>query len=327
MPKSKGRESHQRGTVYSCPPEDLFIVGLDGTEEERKGAINHPLYDPRINNEIDQRLVSSMLECGWFGAIEVSREGARDLVVAGRSRVRAARSANDAIRIFNETKEGKASPKTPIRVEYKIQRREPVALMGVMISENELRTEDTIPNKARKAARYMSEGKSSDQTAAIFGTSKQTIKNWLGLLEEKNKDLLSLIERGKINPTAAYAIMKLTGEEREQALQEALAGDSGAAVRDRIVRRKASRDSDPDDEGESDEERSGSSKGKRSTSETPHEAPGKRLLKKLYEQDGSDLDPLVRNTIGWVLGLTGANKIRGLVQACREVHEIPSEDE
>jgi ParB family chromosome partitioning protein len=130
-------------------------------------------------------------------------------VVAGRQRTKAAREANK--RLVDEGKE-------PLRVRTIIERGEESDMFGVMILENELRQDNTPLAKAKLAQRLLDMGKSEDWVAMTFGVHKQTLRNYLSLLDLCSP-VKNAVERGELSASAAAKLSKLHHDEQKQRLE------------------------------------------------------------------------------------------------------------
>ena len=128
-------------------------------------------------------------------------------VVIGRQRVKAAREANKLLK-----KQGLE----PIRVPAMIARASSHRAMGMLISENEHRQDDTPLGKAKKAQRYIDLGRDESEIAVLFGISKASVKNLLSLLDAPAA-VRNAVETGKISTSDGYKLAKLEpGEAKEK---------------------------------------------------------------------------------------------------------------
>ncbi len=198
MAANKTAVDASRTNAWNIEPERLVLI-------EDKA---HPLYDPRVHLPIDDSLV---LNIGLHGVIEpviICKDGPDLVVVDGRQRVKAAREANARLR---------AEGKQPMLVTCMVRKGDEASLFGVMVSTNELRTEDTPLWRAEKLQRYLAMGRTEAEAAIVFGVSQQTIRNWLDLLD-LDTSVQRAIESGVIGATAAvqtFAGMK-RAEQREK---------------------------------------------------------------------------------------------------------------
>lgn len=204
MPKASRDSLNAKGKrdAYMFDPEDLVLV----TDEK------HPLYDDRVHLPVNENLVLNMLYApdgvpqGVLEPVTVARntETGTVEVVIGRQRVKAAREANKRLK-----KQGLE----PIRVPAMIQRVNAHRGMGMIISENEQREDDTPLGRARKAQRYLQLGRDETEVAVLFGISKASVKNMLALLDAPAA-VRHAVDAGKISVSDGY---KLAREDPETA--------------------------------------------------------------------------------------------------------------
>lgn len=156
--------------AYQILPEVPIIIGLDTPHTEG----THILYDDRINYPVRKEQVESVMASGVILPVILfkDKEG-RLLVVDGRQRIRWAREAN---KFFAE--QGDA---IRVKVPYKLQRGSLTNALASMVTVNELREDDTIIIKAKKAHAMARNGMTIDEICLAFGVSDQTVENWLRL--------------------------------------------------------------------------------------------------------------------------------------------------
>jgi len=208
--KSTGADG--RSDLLMFDPEKLIIVH-DPT---------HPLYDERHDMALDMNMVRNVMVHGILEPVIVRKNGEKKgepqiEVIAGRQRVRWALEANKLL-----VKEGKQ----PIRVPATIKRGEGADFMGIMISENEIRQQDSALVKANKVQRYLNMGRSEEDAGVMFGVAVTTIRDWLALLD-CDASVQKAVEKGGLSATiAARQLSKLPREEQKAALDALVA--SGA---------------------------------------------------------------------------------------------------
>lgn len=214
MPKKSSRDAlNAKGKrdAFMFDPEDLVLV----TDEKS------PLYDERVHLPVSESLVLNMMHApdegvpqGVIEPITVVRntETGKIEVVVGRQRVKAAREANKRLK-----KQGLE----PIRVPALIQRMagNGFRAMGVLISENELRQNDTPLGRAHKMQRYIALGRDEAEVSVLFGMSQASVKNHLSLLDAPAA-VRNAVEAGKISTSDGYKLAKLDPEEAKQKLEE-----------------------------------------------------------------------------------------------------------
>lgn len=210
MPKASRDALNAKGKrdTYMFDPEDLVLV----TDEK------HPLYDERVHLPIDEALVLNIMHApdgvpqGVIEPITVVRnqETGKVEVLVGRQRVKAAREANKRL---------KKAGLEQVRVPALIQRAQGYRAMGILISENELRQNDTPLGRAKKAQRYIDLGRSEDEVAVLFGISKASVKNMLGLLDAPAA-VRNAVEAGQITVSEGYRLSKLEPDEARDKVAE-----------------------------------------------------------------------------------------------------------
>jgi len=210
MPKASRDSLNAKGKrdAYMFDPDDLVLV----TDEKS------PLYDERVHLEVSESLVLNMMHApdgvpqGVLEPITVARntETGKVEVVIGRQRVKAAREANKRLK-----KQGVEQ----FRVPAMIQRVNAYRGMGMIISENEHRQDDTPLGRARKMQRYLELGRDESEVAVLFGVSAASVKNLLSLLDAPAA-VRNAVEAGKITVSDGYKLAKLDPAEAREKVAE-----------------------------------------------------------------------------------------------------------
>lgn len=198
MPKK--RLEGKRFDGYWMDPESIVIVGLDVPASDE---LAH-LYDPRVEDEVDQKMVANIMVYGVAEPIIVTNIDGTPHVVDGRGRVRAARVANEKLA---------AEGKELLRVPVVLRRGADHELFGVMVSSNEIRRDDNIMVKATKVQRFLNMGRTTQEVANAFGVSEVSIANWARMLELA-KPVQKLVEQGKLSANAASKLHGLDAKEQ-----------------------------------------------------------------------------------------------------------------
>jgi ParB family chromosome partitioning protein len=210
MPKASRDSLNAKGKrdAYMFDPEDLVLV----TDEKS------PLYDERVELPIDEALVLNIMFApdgvpqGVLEPVNATRNpetGAVE-VIDGRQRVKAAREANKRL---------KQQGLEPVWVPAMLKRTNAHSAMGMMISSNEHRQNDTPIGKAKKAQRYIDLGRDEAEVATLLGISKASVKNMLSLLDAPAA-VRNAVESGKITATDAYKLAKLDPAEAKEKVAE-----------------------------------------------------------------------------------------------------------
>lgn len=201
----------KRQDAFLVFPEDLVIIGLD-----TKDGTEHPLWDPRIMDPVEPKMVANVRAYGVFEPVIMQRlEDGRVVVLDGRQRVRAAREAN---------KQAKAAGEEPMRVPVANIRKGDVATaQGIMISANEIRRDDTMAVKAEKAKKLVEVyGRTQAEVATMFGVSVEAVRGWLALADAP-EEVKQAVASGAVAPSTAVAIARLPAAERPAQLEKATA--------------------------------------------------------------------------------------------------------
>ena len=179
-------------------PEDLVIV------EDPK----HPLYDERVNLPLSQALIANILHIGRVIEPVVVRKNPEtgDVeVVAGRQRVRAVREIN----------KHPSHKKDPMRVPAVVDRSKEDQLLDIIVSENEIRENDSPLVRAEKMRRLLGRGKTEGELSTLFGVSTQLVKNTLALLDATSA-VKKAVDSGRISVNSAYKLAKMPAEEQRE---------------------------------------------------------------------------------------------------------------
>ncbi len=180
---------------------------------------NHPLYDERVHLPINEAMVLNIMHQGVIEPIVVTKdpESGEVQVVVGRQRVKNAREAK-ARQI--------AKGCEPVQVPGYVRRGDGASLADIMVSENELRTDDSPLGRADKMVRLQKLGRTDEQLAVVFGCTVQTVRRTLGLLEQPAA-VQKAVEQGQITLEVAGKLAKLEAPEQREKLAEVLASGAG----------------------------------------------------------------------------------------------------
>lgn len=202
---SKSAFDAKRGTVFYFDPEELVLVE-DKTD---------PLYDQRVTEKVNERLVKNIMFEGQ-GVLEpviIRKVGEQAVVVDGRQRVKAAREANRRL---------VEAGNDPLTVPAVLRRGDDKAMFGVMIATNEHRLDDNLMVKADKVARFLNQGGTEVEAAVAFGVSRQTITNWLRMLD-LDEEVKRHVSQGKLSASAAAELHSLPRDEQKAKAAEMVA--------------------------------------------------------------------------------------------------------
>ncbi len=245
-----------RADAYKIDPDRAVIIGLDTDDGEE-----HELYDERIHLPLSPEMVANIKAKGVIEPIQFIFDGDRIVIVNGRRRIMHAREANRQL---------VAEGEPPLRVPGVSKSDE--HLLGLMVSTNEHRVDDTPLTRAKKLQRMIARGYSLDECAVYFGVSKQTIRNWKALLECAPK-VQKAVDAGKISASAAQKLAKLERAEQVETLDKMIeSGETGHKDAARHTKARSEGTSTPEG-GEI---------------EVAPRPPGKRVWNKLVEHWGDE---------------------------------------
>lgn len=264
-----------RINAFSIDPHTVIIVGLDTDD-----GPEHPLYDERARLPVSESMVRNMLVHGWtHGAIELRKDGSAVQVIVGRQRVKAAREAS--VRL---TKEGKE----PLFVRAFVRGLDGADALGVMISENENRTDDSPWARAEKCKRYLDMGRSVADAANVFGVQAQTITQWMRF-QDLATPVQKAIRSGRVSFNAALELADMPRDDQAAALESLPPGEPAPAKAIAKARKRVN--------GEDETVR-----------------PGFRKIKRVLEANREEpfLTEDFERALRWVLGELSDRAVKGL---------------
>jgi ParB family chromosome partitioning protein len=200
-----GKEAFKakKGQAFLFDPDELVLI----TDKD------HPLYDDRVHLPVSESMVKSMLHNGQgvLQPIVITKDGDRPVVVDGRQRTKAARAASDKIKDMGGN---------GLLVPCVYRRGNDSDLASIMISTNEIRTQDTPIQKGKKANTLINFGHSKKEVAEIFGCTVVTLESYLDLLS-LDPETQKKVETGEIKKTAAVKVARQPRKERKKATMTA----------------------------------------------------------------------------------------------------------
>lgn len=219
---------HTRPNVYAADPVSLTIVGgkhiLQGDEAgplDTDDGPEHPLYDPRIADPLDDTedplFTESVYLYGVRTPILVVKLDNSYLVVAGRRRVRAARVANARYR-----REGR--PDQMVHVTYRmrvVKRLRPNESMVDRFLENSGRRQDTPRQVLEGLTSFLSRGDNLDEASIAFQIPKPQIQALLKFDATACPALREAFDAGLIGIHGALTIARLPVDQQVLALADA----------------------------------------------------------------------------------------------------------
>lgn len=201
----------RRGNLFFYDPDSLEM------EEDEEGA----LFDERVKMKLPEVFINDIAR-GIHTPITVRKEGERKdgtpiiRIVKGRQRVKAARIVNERLR-----KEGMPEDQL-LLVPATFKKMDDIAAIEMMLSENEMRFEDEILTKARKAQRALDRGVDPQRVADLFKVDTQTINKWTSILECTPK-VQEAFSKGFLTIGACKQLARLPRKEQDAKLEEILA--------------------------------------------------------------------------------------------------------
>jgi ParB family chromosome partitioning protein len=216
MGTKSSKEAHgaaSKGNLLLFDPEELHLI-TDKT---------HKLYDPRVEDPVDEMLVASILYKGVVEPIIVWKdpELGKSCVLDGKHRVAAARVANKILRKRGE----------PIKlVAGVVARGTAVAVKGTMTVANEGRTPPTATQRAKRAEELLADGYDEAQVATLLHCSKAALKNYMALLS-CTAAVRKAVDDGRVPPTVAYQLSKFEPDEQRATLEKMLKAAPGPKKR------------------------------------------------------------------------------------------------
>ena len=197
------KEVATRSSIFNFDPDDLVIIGLDTDD-----GPEHPLYDESVKEPLPESFVLNVAELGVLETVGIRKNGDVAEVVYGRKRVRAGREAN---------KRRRAKGLEPIRIPCQVKRGEDADMLGMVVSENEIRKQKSPMQRARFMQRMLDMGHTEESIAVHFGMTAQTVRNTVQLLD-LDRSVQKMVDGGRLSATAAT---KLSGLKREEQKTEA----------------------------------------------------------------------------------------------------------
>jgi ParB family chromosome partitioning protein len=143
--------SEKKTDLHLFDPDKLTLVDDAASD----------LYDRRVHEPSKEKFILNIMALGVHTPIKV---------VFGRKRTLALREANRRLRARGDD---------PKLISATILHSKPAGAIGMMISENEHREEDTTSNRAEKAARMVDRGASLEDVGNAFGLETAQVKNLL----------------------------------------------------------------------------------------------------------------------------------------------------
>lgn len=308
---SKQALAGTRINAFMMDPNHLTIVGLD-----TKDGPEHPLYDKRAFEPIDEAMVINVMAVGILEPILVRKNGDLVEVVAGRHRVLWAREANKRLAVL-----GMALHMVPTMSPRKDT---DAGFMGIMVSENEGRKEDSFVGRAEKALKLSKLGMTVKDIAIRFVVTEAAVNSWLAYWDLA-PEVQAQVASGALAASSAVHLAPLPRAEQVVALQEAVTQSGGqpsstgkvvsgkaikAAVKTATKKKAASKSparaaADPDTSG--------------------GQAVGKKLLAAIVVTGADTLDPAFIKGLQFAMGDLEPGRVAGLLKVIRAINNTREE--
>ena len=196
-----------RTDTFRVDPDNLTLV-IDPA---------HPLYDERVGIPVDEALITSIREHGIRENVSVRRNGSLFEVLDGRQRVKAALELNK--RIKKEL--GRAfDPKVDrILVPVTMSKDNDNQAAKVMVTLNEIRTQDSPMVQAAKAKRLLDRGIPKQEVCNQFGKPASWLSQIMKVLDTDDT-VQHAVDKGMIPVTAASKLAALPRDQQKKAMAE-----------------------------------------------------------------------------------------------------------
>lgn len=219
---------HARNTMWTIDPDDLCIIGGKKMPAAERGSLDtndgeeHELYDPRILELLTEEFILNIDAHGVDTPILIAKIDDVAVVIAGKTRVRAAR-------LVNRRRKSRGEP--PIKIDCKIKRGPATSLLAAMIIENEARRDDGIPAKIEKLKKLMARGVSADDAAVNFGVKVKTVKGWLAFEDNATPETKRAAEAGRLSHTAAAALARIKDPDEQRKTLDGMLATEGRVTK------------------------------------------------------------------------------------------------
>lgn len=199
--------------TFRVPGDRLIIVGID---TDHRSVDEHWAFDPRISLPLDENKTRNIMVYGVQKPVKVEKvegpNGPEYIVVDGRQRVRMWREAQRRLE-----KEGSPLlPGIPCVID---EGNTEDTLVSLNVSLNAVAVQDNLLARAENALRLKVRGASVESIAVDFGTTPNTIRNYLKIAKLPG-DLKAAVQAGKVTVSAALELGKQDEEARKAILDK-----------------------------------------------------------------------------------------------------------
>lgn len=225
-----------RSDIYSFNPFDLVLIGVD------HGDSKHPLFDRRVHNPPDERMIVSFAENGQIEPVvfrieEINGKWA-PVIVEGRQRVINARE-------LTRRREAKGEPPFLLKaVKNETAKGSDHKAIGIMVSANTIRTQYAEIEEAELAQRMMGEyGYDEESCAKHFGVSVATLNRRIAVAQATDEVRHAYVQ-GEIPMGAAVELAKLQPAEQRAAVEQVKA--TATQKQEKLAARKGGKGKAPE---------------------------------------------------------------------------------
>lgn len=225
MAKVRSFTDAVRKDAFDVFPSDLCIIGGKALPENMRGPYDtddgpeHPLYDKRIFDPIDEKRLARTREYGVFDVIKTQKIPNIDVpvVLNGKHRTIYARIVNaEHARAGEELKRVPVSAPLNAKGGYDAKRSQ-----SIMVLSNELTNVDSMSARAANAIRLHNEpfNRSPQEIADMYLVSLATAYQWLKL-ENMAPAVKEALDSGELKGSGAAALASKPHEEQVVELEK-----------------------------------------------------------------------------------------------------------
>lgn len=225
-----------RSDIYSFNPFDLVLIGVD------HGDSKHPLFDRRVYNPPEERMITSLSDNGQIEPVvfrieEINGKWA-PVIVEGRQRVINARE-------LTRRREAKGEPPFLLKaVKNETAKGSDHKAIGIMVSANTIRTQYAEIEEAELAQRMMGEyGYDEESCAKHFGISVATLNRRIAVAQATDEVRQAYV-KGELPMGAAVELAKLQPAEQRTAVEQVKA--AATQKQEKLAARKGGKGKTPE---------------------------------------------------------------------------------
>lgn len=284
-----------RMTAYALDPNTITIIGglnmpeggIEGVDTADKGGVG---YDARVLKPLDESDILNVCDMGVLQPIILRKDGARNVVMAGRQRLRWARAASKRLG-------------TVVKVPCVFRQGTDLDALKVLVAENEHREGDTFENQARKCQQLSNYGATEEEIAVVMRCTTAAVRQWMKFFDLA-PEVQASMKAGDISGSAAIRLVDLPRAEQAEVVTE-LVEEAKAKGKAKVAVADA-------------EQKARVRSGKKDADTTKR--PGLRLMTKVLSHEDAEVLPEgFLLGLRWAMGDLPAAKVRGLTAILRDV--------